>query len=110
IPASSPQDRGGQGLDAPIHRLARIILDVEENLAMGIGPVIFSDRAPESPEIFRVVFGSSVVGPERAVNGQEGGEQAEGQREFGSHLTPPEWKTCLEQRPAPCGALRKCDQ
>src|ERR1700752_2654808 len=48
IPASSLQDRRSQGLDAPIHGLAGVVLDVEENLAMGIGPIIFGDNALQS--------------------------------------------------------------
>ena len=49
IPAGSLQDAGSQGLDALIHGLAGVVLDVEENLAMGIGPIIFGNGAFESP-------------------------------------------------------------
>src|SRR5690242_2799614 len=45
IPAGALEDRWGQSFDTPIYGLAGIVLNVEENLTMRIGPIIFGDGA-----------------------------------------------------------------
>src|ERR1700719_4478478 len=88
IPAGSLQDRGSQGFDAPIHGFARVVLDVEENLAMGIGPIIFGNGTLESFEIFCVVLGPPVVGPEHTASSQKATKHSERKRQLRFHLTP----------------------
>lgn len=88
IPTRSLEHRRGQSFDAPIHRLPGLIFNVEENLAMRIGPIIFGDGAFEGLEIFCVVLGAAVVGPERRAKDERADKQAEVQRQPSSHPIP----------------------
>lgn len=92
IPAGSPEDCGGQSFDVPIHRLPGIIFDVEKNLAMGAGPVVFGDGSFEGFEIFRVVIGGAVVGPELQAKDERADKQAKAQRQLRSHRMTPKVK------------------
>src|SRR5579863_9732840 len=74
---------------------------------MGIGPIIFGHRALEGLEIFRIVFRSSVMSPQRAANDQKAGKQDEKYRQLRSHMTPPEVSGMTGMRQSDEAMLRR---
>lgn len=75
-PAGSLQNCGSEGFNCPIHDLAAVVLHVQKNLAMRIGPVEFRYGSLERQWMLYVVIRSPVMREYGNASDQKAGKQA----------------------------------
>ena len=77
VPAGSSQNCWREGFDRPVYNLAGIILGVQKNLAVGIGPEEFRYGPLKGLWMLYVVIRSPVVREHRNADHQNANDQPE---------------------------------
>src|SRR5579871_3737196 len=77
VPAGPLQNGGGQSFDGPVYDLAVVVLHVEKNLAVGVGPVEFRHRSLEGDGMLHVVIGAAMVCEDRNAEKQKSCHQTQ---------------------------------
>lgn len=75
-PTGSFQNRRSEGFDRPVHDFAAIVLHIQKNLAMRVGPIKFRHGSLERYRVLDIIVRSAVVSEDRNANDQQAGEEA----------------------------------
>src|ERR1700730_3857404 len=89
VPTIAVQNAGTLRFNSPIHDFALVILNVEKNLDMRIGPHYFRHGSRNRDGMNLVVSHISMVRQERTATGQKTYDQGEGRYQLSVHILPP---------------------
>src|ERR1700730_12103313 len=108
VPTIAVQNAGTLRFNSPIHDFALVILNVEKNLDMRIGPHYFGHGSRNRDGMNLVVSHISMVRQERTAKGQKTYDQGEGRYQLSVHILPRGFnlrlRLLVDTRKVPCPA------
>src|SRR5882762_6880623 len=90
VPAIPVQNAGALRFDTPTYDFSLVVLDVEKNLDMRIGPHYFRHSPRDSDRVNFIVSHISVVRHHRAAKHQKAHDQCKGRYQLRVQAPPPQ--------------------